>query len=159
MATLLCANGQTREIPPGNGKDFTLGELQGFVGGDIEAVASPDGRTMFVDEHGKHNNKPRNEAATVWMRPWILADDYIAGDAILCTRKEIGEGTADNDVLEILQLLVARFRWRHQGYDKLVCPSCGALATCDDEDSTIRRIDKCSPSCPWRRAEEAVQGS
>ncbi len=67
---------------------------------------------------------------------------------------------SDDDPLEILRILVKRFRWRNQGYDKLVCPSCGALASWDDE-LKIRRVDQCSPSCPWRRAEEAagVDGS
>lgn len=61
-----------------------------------------------------------------------------------------------DDTLEILQILVKRFRWRNQGYDKLVCPSCGALASWDADGGSIRRVDQCSPSCPWRRAEEAA---
>jgi hypothetical protein len=67
----------------------------------------------------------------------------------------LGISMAD-DVLEILRILVKRFRWRNQGYDRLICPSCGALARWDDESGQISRTDQCSPSCPWRRAEEAA---
>lgn len=46
MATLLKTTGETREVQPADGVEFTLQELQGYVGGLIEAVYLDDGRLM-----------------------------------------------------------------------------------------------------------------
>ena len=35
-ATIIEPSGETRELRPGNLKEFTLEELQGFVGGNID---------------------------------------------------------------------------------------------------------------------------
>lgn len=91
MATLIPANGPTREDTPANGRTYTLAELQAIVGGYIEALRAPDGRLMFVNEDGKRMHLPRNSAATVLMRPRLLFGDCIVGDAVLCTPLEAGE--------------------------------------------------------------------
>lgn len=88
MATVIPVVGERREVSPAKGKTFKLAELQAVVGGDIQAVAAPDGRTLYLNEHGKHGPLPMNTAATALMRAWLAPDDYIAGDVILCSRAE-----------------------------------------------------------------------
>ena len=88
MATLIRASGETLEVTPANGKEFTLAELQRFVGGFIELIPAPGGRLMFLDEDGKRNRKPVNAAATAIVRHWLASDDEIVGDVILCSRAE-----------------------------------------------------------------------
>jgi hypothetical protein len=51
-----------------------------------------------------------------------------------------------------------KFRWKSLHYDKLACLSCGAAASIDYDTGKISRVDTCSPSCPWRRAEEVLAG-
>ena len=91
MALLIPADGEPREVAPANGPTFTLAELQGFVGGYIEAVYLADGRVMFVNEDGKREQLPINHRATIEavadgarLRP----GDVIVGNAIVCTRAE-----------------------------------------------------------------------
>lgn len=88
MATVIPVIGEAREVSPKKGRAFKLAELQAVVGGDIQAVSAPDGRTLYLNEHGKHQQLPMNTAATALMRAWLLPDDYIAGDVILCSRVE-----------------------------------------------------------------------
>lgn len=59
--------------------------------------------------------------------------------------------------LEALRVLVKRddLRWKHRGYDQYGCSSCGAAARPNDFGVMLRK-EACSPSCPWRQAEEAI---
>lgn len=53
-------------------------------------------------------------------------------------------------------------RWRHLGYGRANCTSCGAQRDIDygDNNQKMRETrEKCSPSCPWRLAEEAVEAA
>lgn len=59
-----------------------------------------------------------------------------------------------HELYDIVRALLDRFRWKHHGYERLTCTSCGAEAT--EHEGTIRRREPCSPTCPWRRAEEWV---
>lgn len=92
MATLIPASGEAREVHPVDGDTFTLQELQGIVGGYIEALRAPDGRLMFCNEDGKRLGLAFNGTATALMAARIQLTDYIVGDVILCNRRECGEG-------------------------------------------------------------------
>lgn len=73
----------------------SLEELQGAVGGYIEAVGLPDGSTMFLNEEGKLNGLPVNEVATALAREMIQKDDWIAGDvALVGPTDDEGESTS-----------------------------------------------------------------
>lgn len=87
MATLLRADGHIAEIAP-TGQVFTLGELQALVGGYIEVIAFPDGRTAYLNEDGKGLQLPVNHEATARVRHWLTPGDVIVGDIVLCTRAE-----------------------------------------------------------------------
>lgn len=90
MATILRTDGTVTETRPADGREYTLTELQAAVGGYIEALRTPDGRYMFLNEDGKRLDLPLNELATELMRGRIADDDYIVGDVILCTLVEAG---------------------------------------------------------------------
>lgn len=71
---------------PKNGTDFSLEELQEFVGGDIEIITLADDLIMVVNEEGKLFDLPFNEAATEILRGCSInsTNDYIVGSALIC---------------------------------------------------------------------------
>ena len=116
MATLYKATGEQTEVKPKRGHDFTLEELQGYVGGFIEMVGLTNGLCMILDEEGKIKRKPVNRAGTLLFNQRVAdvlhatpgagksavaehnpdADfsvpirDYIVGDVLVGTREEFG---------------------------------------------------------------------
>ena len=90
MAQLIKSNGEISKVLPGNGKVFTLQELQSFVGGYIE-FRHVDGEIMVMNEEGKLMGLPNNDEATnVRMElKAIASDDYVVGDVLICLKKEI----------------------------------------------------------------------
>ena len=90
MAQLIKANGETSKVLPGNGKVFTLQELQSFVGGYIE-FRHIDGEIMVMNEEGKLMGLPNNDEATNVLMELkaIASDDYVVGDVLICLKKEI----------------------------------------------------------------------
>jgi len=111
MATVYYANGETKEVQPANGTDFKLNEVRDIVEGYIEVVNLPDGRIMLINEEGKLEGLPLNEAATklaelptkldLWKYRRIMEElgvsvidatmgeeDYIAGNALVCENDE-----------------------------------------------------------------------
>ena len=90
-ATLIKANGEEQEVSPANGKDFSLEELQKFVGGSIEMGSTHDGRTLVFNEEGKLLGLPLNEKATKFYEygstnpaDWLQGKaDFIAGDTLI----------------------------------------------------------------------------
>ena len=83
MARWIKTNGETIEVHPKNGVDFSLEELQGFVGGFIEIVRVDDDRIMVVNEEGKLNELPVNGIAT------YMARELIVGDVLVCKADEV----------------------------------------------------------------------
>ncbi len=88
MGKLLKTDGTTIEVRPANGTDYTLDELQKFVGGYIEVIpAREEGYILVINEEGKLEGLPFNGRAT------DLADIYlwdcIVGDALLCKSDEV----------------------------------------------------------------------
>jgi hypothetical protein len=87
MAILLAIEDKkTGSIAPQNGEMFSVQELQGYVGGYIEAVRldhKASGMWMIVNEEGLLQNLPHNPAAS------ILAMRYIVGNAVVATFKEL----------------------------------------------------------------------
>lgn len=70
-------------------------------------------------------------------------------------------GPRIHTIESILETLLKRFRWNGKDMyaDQLKCTSCGALASLDYETGKLTRLETCSPSCPWRLAEEALDKS
>lgn len=86
-ARLYKQNGEEVAIRPENGENFSLTELQGYVGGLIEIINLSSDQIMVVNEEGKFDKTSRlNQIATIRarMERAIFPSDYIAGDAIVC---------------------------------------------------------------------------
>ena len=87
MATLIKTNGEELNVSPKNEKDFSLDELQKFVGGLIEVVRTKDNKIMVINEEGKVNELPINDKATDLYR--YNEFDFIVGDVLICNENEI----------------------------------------------------------------------
>jgi hypothetical protein len=96
MATRINADGTVQEVQP-RGRVFSLQELHEIVGGDIEAIPTPDGRPMYLHTDGKRLHLPLNVRATMLVGHTLLPGDYIAGDVVLCTLAETGDDDTDDD--------------------------------------------------------------
>ncbi len=88
-ALLIRSDSTARRVKPLK-KEFTLEELQGFIGGNIEIVRLPSGLSMVVHEIGKALGLPKNERATaIWQKEFPLDkypdnnDSLIVGDVVL----------------------------------------------------------------------------
>lgn len=89
MANLIKMNGEITLIEPKNGTDFSLEELQDFVGGYIETIPLAGDRLMIVNEEGAYF-KDVNPKATQF------ADDnafyqiaMIYGDVVVCDSSQL----------------------------------------------------------------------
>ena len=87
MAILISVDGTETETQPASSKEFSLEELQGFVGGYIEIVRTKDGKAMIINEEGKLKGLEANPAATKLVE--LFAGDYIAGPALVVEEEEI----------------------------------------------------------------------
>lgn len=88
MAKLYKTDGTIYTVNPSNGSDFTLEELQEMVGGYIEILNLHNDNIIVVNEEGKLERLPLNEAATKIIRLSGYAD-YIVGNALICTSEEV----------------------------------------------------------------------
>lgn len=86
------------EVEPKNKKFFTYEELRDFIGGSIEIVPLPSGKSMVVHEEGKLIGLRVNGAASdYWLAEYPLDqypnnnDGIIAGNALVCTEAELAE--------------------------------------------------------------------
>lgn len=67
------ALGRVEEVFPRNGKEFTLKELQEFVGGYIEYV--PGSRpAAFCNEEGRLQNLPVNRSASIAFKQVLVGN-------------------------------------------------------------------------------------
>ena len=84
MAKWIKTNGGIEEVSPANGKkDFSLEELQAFVGGYIAFVYLSDTKVLVVNEEGLLRRLPKNQ---------LVKEAYgidIVGNALLATREEV----------------------------------------------------------------------
>lgn len=99
MATLIKADGTTREVFPKAGLSFTLQEMQQYVGGYVQIVYAPDDIAVLCNEDGKILRMPFNFAATEkYARlTGLAADDYFSGDVLVCTAEETGEDKEETE--------------------------------------------------------------
>ena len=85
MLNFCVAECTQEDVEPENGTDFTLDELQEFVGGYIEIVHLHDGKIMVVNEEGRLLNLPPN---------WMATDlhglpELIVGNALVCEDSQV----------------------------------------------------------------------
>ncbi len=88
MATLIKPDGATSQVAPASGESFTLEELQAFVGGYIQII--PVGSLLYVlNEEGKLDGLPANQAATHRAHDFLFQGDYLCGAVLICERSEV----------------------------------------------------------------------
>lgn len=84
-AALLTTDGERINKTPKNGTDFSLEELQEFVGGYIEILSLGGNLIMVVNEEGKLLDLASNKTAT--KEYWFYTknySDYIVGNVLIC---------------------------------------------------------------------------
>lgn len=90
MAQWIRADGTEEQVWPANGSDFTLDEMQEYVGGMIQIVPLPTtGALLVCNEEGKLLDLPFNFLAT---HEWIKNHgdtDEIVGDVLVCHPGEV----------------------------------------------------------------------
>lgn len=84
MAQIIYTSGETKDVYPKNGTDFSLEELQAVVGGYIELVFLGD-NILVANEEGKIYGLPLNTKATVIMRKHGY-NDTIVGNVVYCEK-------------------------------------------------------------------------
>lgn len=88
MDMLFNSDGVTKLVSPSNGTDYSLEELQGFVGGYIEIVRLGANKVMVINEEGKLHNLPLNIKATGIIQQYGR-NDVIVGNALVCSTDKI----------------------------------------------------------------------
>lgn len=85
MNYIFKTDGTSEKVPPTNGTDYTLEELQKMVGGYIEVVRVPHKPSMIliVNEEGLLHNLPPNPMATG------IAGQPIVGNAVYCPTEHL----------------------------------------------------------------------
>jgi hypothetical protein len=89
MAVVIKTDGTKDALQPKNNKVFTLEELKSVVGGYIEIVQLTEDYLMVINEEGKLLNLPINVIATRVYRASRNTDDFIVGNVLICSNKEI----------------------------------------------------------------------
>ena len=87
MAILIKANGRKKTISPDNQTNFTLEELQKYVGGSIQMVQTKDDRIIVMNEEGKIKKLLPNKRATKLYEYGEY--DYIVGDVLVVQKNQI----------------------------------------------------------------------
>lgn len=80
---LYTTDGERIKVTPSNGTDFSLEELQGFVGGYIEIIRLGDNRLVIVNEEGKLLGLPMNIFVTNIIQS-AGRQDIIVENVLIC---------------------------------------------------------------------------
>lgn len=85
MATLILTSGIATPVTPKNGKTFTLDEVQALVGGYVELLHLPNSNLVaYCNEDGKMEHLLPNDRFS------RLYGDFVVGDVVMGTKKELG---------------------------------------------------------------------
>lgn len=89
MAIVIKTDGTKDALQPKDNKVFTLEELKSVVGVYIEIVQLTEDYLMVINEEGKLLDLPINVVATRVYRASRNTDDFIVGNVLICSNKEI----------------------------------------------------------------------
>ena len=90
MAKLYNTDGTILEVEPKNGTDFSLEEIQDFVGDYFEVVSLKGSNIMVINGEGRvKRGLPFNALATDVDNKSYGLMDYIAGNALVCKSNQI----------------------------------------------------------------------
>ena len=85
--TIIRVTGESENVSPRNGTDFSLEEAQGIVGGYVEVVNLSKTQIMIVNEEGAVNGMEYNEGATLAYAMALGRTNPIFGDVLVCETK------------------------------------------------------------------------
>jgi hypothetical protein len=88
MATLWKTDGTSQVVTPQHGSEFTLKELQAFVGGYIEIVRLDEQSIMIVNEDGHAMGLALNNMGTQ-LYAGQQTGFPVVGDVLVCSAKEV----------------------------------------------------------------------
>lgn len=93
MAKLIKPDGTQQNVQPANGTEFTLQEMQSFVGGHIEAVPFTRELVMYVHDEGALIPLPLNLKATQLLQAARPERKHttIYGNALIASLVETGD--------------------------------------------------------------------
>ena len=87
MAQLIKVNGETIDVTPTNNTNFTLEELQKYVGGIIQIIGTKSKKLMIINEEGKLFNLKKNNKATKLYE--YGSEDMVVGDVLIIDENQI----------------------------------------------------------------------
>ena len=87
MAKLIKSDGSFKYVKPKNKENFTLSELQNYVGGHVEIVETKTGRLMVINEEGNLLRLQKNRKATDLYE--YGGTDIIVGDVLVIDKNQI----------------------------------------------------------------------
>ena len=76
------------EVEPKDGTAYTLDELQGIVGGEIEIIAGDESAMVVCKDAAE--SEP-NYLATIWVRGNSTYKGFIYGNAIVCGKSKLAK--------------------------------------------------------------------
>lgn len=87
--TLFLVNGKSKKVSPKNGTDFDYKELRALINAShVQILSLGKQGWLVIDDDGKNKDKPINIAATL-LYANFNPNDYIVGDALLCSKDMI----------------------------------------------------------------------
>lgn len=91
------AKGGKKRVEPADSKEFSLDELQEYVGGSIQMITFPSGKVLVCNENGKLENLAYNGLASeVWHQEFPIEEypennaDFVVGDCIITSPELVG---------------------------------------------------------------------
>jgi hypothetical protein len=93
VARWIKADGIETIVRPSNGNEFSLEEMNKFVGGYLEAIRLTAQDVMYLNEQGLLLNLPINHIATQLVRSHRTEHKFttIVGDVIIANLQETGD--------------------------------------------------------------------
>lgn len=93
MGKWIKTDGTQQEVPPEDGKEYTLQEMNGFVGGYLEALRLTNNLVMYVNEEGVRLQLPLNFKAMEVLKSYRPehASTPIVGNVIIASLQETGD--------------------------------------------------------------------
>lgn len=80
---------EVQHVTQANKTDFTLSELQGFVGGLVEIVELSGGLIMVVNEEFLSNGDRFNPIATEAAQQLTGREHFICGSVLICRTEQV----------------------------------------------------------------------
>lgn len=88
MATLIKTDGSIIEVLPKR-RVFSISELQSVIGERVKSIPVDENHELIIHKRGRQLCFPINTVATKFLQKVNKTKDFIVGDVLLCSNKEI----------------------------------------------------------------------